>query len=102
MYTCVFTWQHKGRNQVNICLPLILFKLLLTKYQFSYVFLQILVNSITQPALLYENVEVSDGSPLLRDLLFSPGHQYLYALTDKQVREAHTKTVDPYAVQRSP
>lgn len=46
---------------------------------------QILVNSIIQPALLYENVVVSNGSPILRDLLFSPDHQYLYALTDKQV-----------------
>ncbi|CAB1458872.1 unnamed protein product [Pleuronectes platessa] len=44
----------------------------------------ILVNSITQPALLYENVVVSDGSPLLRDLLFGPEHQYLYTLNDKR------------------
>lgn len=49
---------------------------------------QILVNSIIQPALLYENVAVSDGSPILRDLLFSPDHQHLYALTDKQVWKA--------------
>lgn len=48
-------------------------------------FLQILVNSIIQPALQYENVAVSDGNPILRDLLFSHNHQYLYALTDKQV-----------------
>lgn len=47
--------------------------------------LQILVNSIIQPALQYENVAVSDGNPILRDLLFSHDHQYLYALTDKQV-----------------
>lgn len=47
--------------------------------------LQILVNSVMQPALQYENVVVSDGSPILRDLLFSPDHQHLYALTDKQV-----------------
>lgn len=47
--------------------------------------LQILVNSINQPALQYENVAVSDGNPILRDLLFSHDHQYLYALTDKQV-----------------
>lgn len=46
---------------------------------------QILVNSVIQSALQYENVVVSDGSPILRDLLFSPDHQYLYALTDKQV-----------------
>lgn len=47
--------------------------------------LQILVNSIIQPALQYENVAVSDGKPILRDLLFSHDHQYLYALTNKQV-----------------
>lgn len=57
---------------------------------FSSVLFQILVNSITQPALLYENVVVSAGSPILRDLLFSPDHQYLYALTDKQVTHEHT------------
>ncbi len=53
--------------------------------RFSSVLFQILVNSISPPALLYENVVVNDGSPILRDLLFSPDHQYLYTLTDKQV-----------------
>lgn len=48
--------------------------------------LKILVNSIIQPGLQYENVAVSDENPILRDLLFSHDHQYLYALTDKQVR----------------
>ncbi|XP_035501458.2 plexin-A1-like isoform X1 [Scophthalmus maximus] len=57
---------------------------------------KILVNSITQPALLYENVEVSDGSPLLRDLLFSPGHQYLYTLTDKQVTRVPVESCEQY------
>lgn len=52
---------------------------------------QILVNSVMQPALQYENVVVSDGSPILRDLLFSPDHQHLYALTDKQVGEKRKK-----------
>lgn len=47
---------------------------------------QILVNSITQPALLYENVAVSEVNPILRDMLFSPDHQYIYTLTDKEVR----------------
>lgn len=59
---------------------------------FSSVLLQILVNSISQPAVLYENVVVSNGSPILRDLLFSPDHQYLYALTDKQVGEVRAHT----------
>uniref|UniRef100_A0A672MZF9 Plexin-A1 n=1 Tax=Sinocyclocheilus grahami TaxID=75366 RepID=A0A672MZF9_SINGR len=47
---------------------------------------KILVNSITQPALLYENVVVSEGNPILRDMLFSPDHQYIYTVTDKAVR----------------
>lgn len=65
---------------------------LLTPFPFPSVLFQILVNSIIQPALLYENVVVSNGSPILRDMLFSPDHQYLYALTDKQVREASMNT----------
>lgn len=51
-----------------------------------FCFFQILVNSITQPALLYENVVVSEGNPILRDMLFSPDHQYIYTLADKEVR----------------
>ncbi len=51
-----------------------------------FCFFQILVNSITQPALLYENVVVNEGNPILRDMLFSPDHQYIYTLTDKEVR----------------
>ncbi|XP_040009757.1 plexin-A1-like isoform X1 [Xiphias gladius] len=57
---------------------------------------KILVNSITQPALLYENVMVSDGSPILRDLLFSPDHQYLYTLTDKQVTRVPVESCEQY------
>lgn len=53
-----------------------------------YVSLQILVNSVSSnpPAVLYEKVTVSEGgSPLLRDMLFSPDQQYIYTLTDRQV-----------------
>uniref|UniRef100_A0A4W5RXI3 Uncharacterized protein n=1 Tax=Hucho hucho TaxID=62062 RepID=A0A4W5RXI3_9TELE len=53
----------------------------------------ILVNSVspTHPALLYENLVVSDGSShILRDLLFSPDLQHIYTLSDKQVRQMHT------------
>uniref|UniRef100_A0A8C4EKW0 Plexin-A1 n=1 Tax=Dicentrarchus labrax TaxID=13489 RepID=A0A8C4EKW0_DICLA len=57
---------------------------------------KILVNSISQPALLYENVVVSKGSPILRDLLFSPEHQYLYALTDKQVTRVPVESCEQY------
>ncbi|XP_068589307.1 plexin-A1-like isoform X1 [Cebidichthys violaceus] len=58
---------------------------------------KILVNSITQPALLYENVAVSDGSPILRDMLFSPDHQYLYALTAKQVTRVPVESCEQYS-----
>lgn len=48
--------------------------------------LQILVNSFNRPAVIYEKVTVSEeGSPLLRDMLFSPDQQHIYTLTDKQV-----------------
>ncbi|KAI4824516.1 hypothetical protein KUCAC02_013020, partial [Chaenocephalus aceratus] len=63
----------------------------------SSVLFQILVDSVTQPALLYENVVVSEGSPLLRDLLFSPDHQYLYALTDKQVTRVPVESCEQYS-----
>ncbi|KAM4738045.1 plexin-A1-like isoform 1-T1 [Anableps anableps] len=58
---------------------------------------KILVNSVSQPALLYENVMVSDGNPILRDLLFSPDHQFLYALTDKQVTRVPVESCEQYA-----
>ncbi|XP_073678815.1 plexin-A1 [Garra rufa] len=58
---------------------------------------KILVNSITQPALLYENVVVSEGSPILRDMLFSPDHQYIYTLTDKEVRRVPVESCEQYS-----
>lgn len=39
----------------------------------------------SQDAHLYETVPVVDGSPILRDLLFSPDHQHIYLLSEKQV-----------------
>lgn len=50
-------------------------------------FCQILINSVSpsRPALVYESVPVSDDSPVLRDMLFSPDLQFIYTLTDKQV-----------------
>lgn len=59
----------------------------------DYCVFQILVNSVNQPAILYENVTVSEGSPIHRDLLFSPDHQHIYALTDKQVQAWHTHSL---------
>lgn len=35
-----------------------------------------------QDAHLYETVPVVDGSPILRDLLFSPDHQHIYLLSE--------------------
>uniref|UniRef100_A0A6Q2ZJ68 Plexin-A1 n=1 Tax=Esox lucius TaxID=8010 RepID=A0A6Q2ZJ68_ESOLU len=57
---------------------------------------KILVNSVNQPAVLYENVVVSEGSPILRDLLFSPDHQHIYALTDKQVNRVPVESCEQY------
>lgn len=53
--------------------------------------LQILVdlsNPSGRPALAYESVVAQEGSPILRDLVLSPNHQYLYAMTEKQVGAA--------------
>ncbi|XP_018581159.1 plexin-A1-like [Scleropages formosus] len=57
---------------------------------------KILVNSVTHPALLYENVLVSEGLPILRDLLFSPDQQYIYTLTDKQVSRVPVESCEQY------
>ncbi|XP_077471088.1 plexin-A1-like isoform X1 [Stigmatopora argus] len=57
---------------------------------------KILVNSVSQPPLLYENVVVNNGSPILKDLLFSPDHQYLYTLTDKQVTRVPVESCEQY------
>uniref|UniRef100_A0A3B5AQ86 Plexin A3 n=1 Tax=Stegastes partitus TaxID=144197 RepID=A0A3B5AQ86_9TELE len=38
-----------------------------------------------QNALLYETVTVVEGKPILRDMVFSPDHQYIYLLSDRQV-----------------
>lgn len=39
-------------------------------------------------ALPYESVVAQEGNPILRDLVLSPNHQYLYAMTEKQVGSA--------------
>uniref|UniRef100_A0A8B9LPK5 Plexin A3 n=1 Tax=Astyanax mexicanus TaxID=7994 RepID=A0A8B9LPK5_ASTMX len=39
----------------------------------------------SQNALLYETVTVSEGNPILRDMVFSPDYQYIYLLSDKQI-----------------
>uniref|UniRef100_A0A8C5BB53 Plexin A1b n=1 Tax=Gadus morhua TaxID=8049 RepID=A0A8C5BB53_GADMO len=60
---------------------------------------KILVNSVSpnSPALLYEKVTVSEtGSPLLRDMLFSPDQQHIYTLTDKQVVRVPVESCEQY------
>ncbi|KAG7224369.1 hypothetical protein INR49_004711 [Caranx melampygus] len=45
------------------------------------------VDGLTPPAqnaLLYETVTVVEGKPILRDMVFSPDHQYIYLLSDRQ------------------
>uniref|UniRef100_A0A669DWD5 Plexin-A1 n=1 Tax=Oreochromis niloticus TaxID=8128 RepID=A0A669DWD5_ORENI len=49
------------------------------------------------PAVLYEKVTVSEGgSPLLRDMLFSPDQQYIYTLTDRQVVRVPVESCEQY------
>uniref|UniRef100_A0A7N8Y9A6 Plexin-A1 n=1 Tax=Mastacembelus armatus TaxID=205130 RepID=A0A7N8Y9A6_9TELE len=60
---------------------------------------KILVNSVSpsRPAVLYEKVTVSEGgSPLLRDMLFSPDQQYIYTLTDRQVVRVPVESCEQY------
>ncbi|KAM6151718.1 plexin-A3 isoform 2-T2 [Rhynchocyon petersi] len=51
----------------------------------------------SQDAHLYETVPVVDGSPILRDLLFSPDHQYIYLLSEKQVSQLPVETCEQYS-----
>uniref|UniRef100_A0AAR2LXP9 Plexin-A1 n=1 Tax=Pygocentrus nattereri TaxID=42514 RepID=A0AAR2LXP9_PYGNA len=49
------------------------------------------------PALLYENVAMSEGNSILRDMLFSPDHQYIYTLTDKEVSRLPVESCEQYS-----
>ncbi|XP_026955651.1 plexin-A3 isoform X6 [Sagmatias obliquidens] len=51
----------------------------------------------SQEAHLYETVPVVDGSPILRDLLFSPDHRHVYLLSEKQVSQLPVETCEQYA-----
>ncbi|XP_051752850.1 plexin-A1b isoform X2 [Ctenopharyngodon idella] len=59
---------------------------------------KILINSVSpsRPALVYENVPVSEGSPVLRDMLFSPDLQFIYTLTDKKVTRVPVESCSQY------
>nr|7Y4Q_A Chain A, Plexin-A1 [Homo sapiens]7Y4Q_B Chain B, Plexin-A1 [Homo sapiens] len=49
-----------------------------------------------RPALAYESVVAQEGSPILRDLVLSPNHQYLYAMTEKQVTRVPVESCVQY------
>uniref|UniRef100_A0A8C1NGW5 Plexin A1 n=1 Tax=Cyprinus carpio TaxID=7962 RepID=A0A8C1NGW5_CYPCA len=51
----------------------------------------------SRPALMYESVPVSEGSPVLRDTLFSPDLQFIYTLTDRQVTRVPVERCSQYS-----
>ncbi|XP_060691320.1 plexin-A1-like isoform X1 [Hemiscyllium ocellatum] len=60
---------------------------------------KILVDSVSPgPAgpMLYENVTITEGSPILRDLVFSPDFQYIYAMSDKRVSRVPVESCEQY------
>eukprot|EP00073_Rattus_norvegicus_P042022 XP_008771821.1 PREDICTED: plexin-A3 isoform X2 [Rattus norvegicus] len=50
----------------------------------------------SQDAQLYETVSVVQGTPILRDLLFSPDHRHIYLLSEKQVSQLPVETCEQY------
>uniref|UniRef100_A0A452R7E3 Plexin A3 n=1 Tax=Ursus americanus TaxID=9643 RepID=A0A452R7E3_URSAM len=54
------------------------------------------VGLLSPYAHLYETVPVVDGSPILRDLLFSPDHRHIYLLSEKQVSQLPVETCEQY------
>ncbi|XP_051985541.1 plexin-A1-like [Xyrauchen texanus] len=97
--TVVFTGTRNGR--LNKCSSTLLMKRFASHVLFADAqrlhLIKILINSVspTRPALLYESVPVSEGGPVLGDMLFSPDLQFIYTLTDKQVlyRLRHTHRI---------
>ncbi|MGH0142474.1 UNVERIFIED_CONTAM: hypothetical protein FKN15_013408 [Acipenser sinensis] len=51
----------------------------------------------SQNALLYETVPVSEGSPILRDMVFSPDYRFIYLLSDKQVIRVPVESCGQYS-----
>uniref|UniRef100_A0A8C2KF00 Plexin A3 n=1 Tax=Cyprinus carpio TaxID=7962 RepID=A0A8C2KF00_CYPCA len=51
----------------------------------------------SENALLYETVTVVEGSPILRDMVFSPDYQYIYLLSDKQVSRLSVESCSQYS-----
>ncbi|XDV49474.1 hypothetical protein PO909_018714, partial [Leuciscus waleckii] len=61
---------------------------------------QIRVDGIPPPtenALLYETVTVVEGSPILRDMVFSPDYQFIYLLSEKQVSRLPVESCSQYS-----
>ncbi|XP_058873044.1 LOW QUALITY PROTEIN: plexin A3-like [Acipenser ruthenus] len=50
----------------------------------------------SQNALLYETVPVAEGSPILRDMVFSPDYRFIYLLSDKQVIRVPVESCGQY------
>ncbi|XP_043097532.1 plexin-A1-like [Puntigrus tetrazona] len=65
-------------------------------YAYQHTTQQIHMHSVS-PALLYESVPVSEGSPVLRDMLFSPDLQFIYTLTDRQVTRVPVESCSQYS-----
>ncbi|XP_069793457.1 plexin-A1-like isoform X3 [Narcine bancroftii] len=60
---------------------------------------KVLVDSVVTGSggpMLYENVTIVEGSPILRDLVFSPDYQYLYTMTDKSVNRVPVESCAQY------
>ncbi|XP_077079179.1 plexin A3 [Siphateles boraxobius] len=51
----------------------------------------------TESALLYETVTVAEGSPILRDMVFSPDYQFIYLLSEKQVSRLPVESCSQYS-----
>lgn len=95
LYSQRLAWRSDGITVMLWCFHMMkAFGLLLwdINEMLMVLFCQILINSVSpsRPALLYESVPVSEGSPVLRDMLFSPDLQFIYTLTDRQVRTDFT------------
>ncbi|KAK1801071.1 hypothetical protein P4O66_022778 [Electrophorus voltai] len=77
---------------------------LLPVFRYGYGLSKIRVDGIPPPsqnALLYENVTVVEGNPILRDMVFSPDYQYIYLLSDKQVSRLPVESCSQYRTCRT-
>ncbi|KAK7938983.1 hypothetical protein WMY93_002309 [Mugilogobius chulae] len=54
------------------------------------------VSNNSQNAFLYEIVTVEEGEPILRDMVFSPDHRFVYLLSNKKVTRLPVESCDQY------